>query len=61
MNLFFATSEGMNLADALTAFVGVKDRMWPNCAPVGLAVPVSELFYPGLLVEVQVIATKTDV
>jgi enamine deaminase RidA (YjgF/YER057c/UK114 family) len=61
MNLFFATSEGMNLADALTAFVGVKDRMWPNCAPVGLAVPVSELFYPGLLVEVQVIATKTDI
>jgi 2-iminobutanoate/2-iminopropanoate deaminase len=56
MNLFFATSEELTLSDALGGFVSVKDSLWPNCAPVGLAVPVSELFYPGLLVEVQVIA-----
>jgi len=56
MNLFFMLSDGVSLGEALEAFVGVKDEMWPGCAPVGLAVPVSELFYPGLMLEVQVIA-----
>jgi enamine deaminase RidA (YjgF/YER057c/UK114 family) len=57
MNLFFATTEELDLGQALTKFVEVKDRLWPQCVPVGLAVPVAELFYPGLLVEVQVIAS----
>jgi enamine deaminase RidA (YjgF/YER057c/UK114 family) len=56
MMLFFVLTEGQSLGEALTTFVGVKDELWPNCVPVGLAVPVSELFYPGLLLEAQVIA-----
>jgi enamine deaminase RidA (YjgF/YER057c/UK114 family) len=60
MNLFFMLEDGQSLGDALGTFVGVKDDMWPSCAPVGLAVPVAELFYPGLLLEVQVIAANHD-
>lgn len=56
MMLFFVLTEGQSLGDALSTFVQVKDAMWPSCVPVGLAVPVSELFYPGLLLEAQVVA-----
>lgn len=61
MNLFFMLVGKESLGEALTTFVGVKDTMWPTCVPVGLAVPVSELFYPGLRLEIQVIAVDPGV
>ena len=56
MMIFFKHVPGRSLGEALTTFVEVKDQVMPNCVPVGLAVPVIELFMPDLLVEVQVIA-----
>lgn len=56
MNIFFKLREGQGLMDALTTFVTAKDKLMPDCVPVGLAVPVSELFHPEVNCEVQVIA-----
>ena len=60
MMIFFRHVEGRPLGEALATFVEVKDLVMPGCVPVGLAVPVPELFLPGLLGEVQVIAAVPE-
>jgi enamine deaminase RidA (YjgF/YER057c/UK114 family) len=56
MNIFFKLKPASTLMEALTEFVQAKDKLMPDCVPVGLAVPVPELFHPEVNCEVQVIA-----
>lgn len=53
---FLKTGSDLPFPDQFGMVVAAKEEILPGSAPAGTAVRVDELFFPNLLIEIQVIA-----